>query len=227
VNAHANPFDRGPAEAAAYDAWYDSSAGDAVLRAEQRCVAELLDGAARPWLDLGTGSGRFGGPLAAEVGLDPALELLRMARERMPSVVRGVAEALPFRDASLGAVVAVAVLEFLEDPAIAMREIARALRPGGRLVLGFFPRDAAWAAAYERQGQESQSVFHGARFFSIDEVKALAGLAGLLATGSRAALFEAPGAAPSDTVTSGAAPSAGFVALSLRKPAAAPGGPQP
>lgn len=222
-----NPFDRGPAEAAEYDAWYDSPAGHAVLRAEQRCVRELLAGAARPWLDLGTGSGRFGGDLGAEVGLDPAPDLLRIARRRMPAVVRGVAEALPFRDASVGAVLSVTVFEFLPAPAEAMREIARVLRPGGVCVVGFFPRGGAWADRYAEQGRDPRSAFHGARFFATRELGALGAAAGMRPSGTRAALFEAPGVTPADTVTDRADPAAGFVALAFTKPAAEHGGRTP
>ncbi|MEX2230086.1 MAG: class I SAM-dependent methyltransferase [Dehalococcoidia bacterium] len=218
MSTRTNAFARGAASAAEYDAWYDSAAGAVVLHAEQRAVRALLDGAERPWLDVGTGSGRFGGDLGAEVGLDPAPALLAIAARRMPSVVLGVAEALPFRDANVGAVLSVAVFEFLAAPAEAMREIARVLRPGGRFVLGFFARTGAWAAAYERQGSDPQSVFHGARFFSVDEVETLGAAPGLQRTGARSALFEAPGVSPAQLITMSAEADAGFVALSLTKP---------
>ncbi|MHC4108748.1 MAG: class I SAM-dependent methyltransferase, partial [Planctomycetota bacterium] len=153
MSRHKNPFDRSSAEAVAYDAWYDTPEGRSVLRTEERCIRELLDGAPRPWLDVGTGSGRFGGDIGADVGLDPALELVKIASRRMPSVVRGTAEMLPLREASIGAVLSVAVFEFLAEPARAMREVARVLHPGGRFVLGFVPRGSAWAAVYEQQGR--------------------------------------------------------------------------
>jgi ubiquinone/menaquinone biosynthesis C-methylase UbiE len=212
-----NPFDRGASEAAAYDAWYDSAAGAGVLRVELRCVAELLEGAERPWLEVGTGSGRFGGALGVDVGLDPARAFLRIASRRVPSVVRGVAEALPFRSASAGAVVVVATLEFVADPAVAIREVARVLRRGGRLVLGFMPRGSSWADAYEEQGRDSHSVFHGARFFTAAEVEALAAAAGLETTGARSCLFEGPGAVPSERVETTVDASAGFAAIALTK----------
>jgi len=215
----ANPFDRGPTEAREYDAWYDTPLGRATLAAEQRCVATLLDGAPHPWLDLGTGSGRFGGPLGADLGLDPAADLLRIAR-RLPSVVRGVAEALPIRDASLGAVLTVAVLEFLPAPALALREVARTLRPGGRLVVGFLPREGAWARAYARQGADPGSLFHGARFLTTEELCSLAAAAGLAPTGLRATLFEPSGTTPSLRIEDHPHPDAGFIALALLKPRA-------
>lgn len=213
-----NPFDRGLAEAAEYDAWYESPQGRAVLEAEQDCVAGLIEGSEHPWLDLGTGSGRFGGKLGADVGLDPALNMLRIASRRIPSVVRGAAEALPFREASLGAVFSVTVFEFLPEPARALREIARALRPGGRFVLGFFPRGGPWAALYEELGRDPQSVFHTARFYSGDDIAALAAGAGLHVSGARSTLFEAPGATPTDKIVDEMESLAGFVALTLTRP---------
>lgn len=213
-----NPFDRGQAEAVGYDAWYDSTLGRAVLGAEQRCVRELLEGAARPWLDLGAGSGRFGGGAGADLGLDPALAMLKVASTRLPAVVRGAAEALPFRGASMGAVLSVAVFEFLESPAAAMREVARVLKPGGGFVLGFFPAAGPWARGYAAHGRDPQSAFHRAHFFSVDETCALAAQAGLRAGSARSTLFGPPDTPPTGHVRDGTDDKAGFVALSFTKP---------
>lgn len=217
MSGSSNPFDRGEAEATEYDSWYESELGRSVLKREQQCVAPLLDGAARPWLDLGTGSGRFGAAAGAELGLDPAPALLRIAARRIPSVVRGAAEAIPFREASLGAVLCVAAFEFLLDADCAMREIVRALCPGGRFVLGFFPRGSAWATFYEQVGRDPASVFHGARFCSLDEWQQRAAAAGLAPGPVRSTLFEAPGEPPSARVIAGVEPTASFVATALVK----------
>jgi SAM-dependent methyltransferase len=48
--------------------------------------------------------------------------------------------ALPFRDASFAAAINVVTLEHIHDPALALREIARTLQPGGRILLAI-PQD--------------------------------------------------------------------------------------
>jgi ubiquinone/menaquinone biosynthesis C-methylase UbiE len=101
-------------------------------------------------------SGRFAGAVAAALGLDPAREMLKLAARRT-AVVQGTAEALPLRDRSLGAVLSVTVFEFLPAADVAMGEVARVLRPGGRFALGVLQRGGAWAAAYEEQGRDPSS----------------------------------------------------------------------
>jgi ubiquinone/menaquinone biosynthesis C-methylase UbiE len=111
---------------------------DAGLRDARR---ELLEGAHGRVLEVGAGTG-------ANVGLYPAAvtELVLaepeepMARRLRPraggaAVVVAPAEALPFEDASFDTVVTTLVLCTVRDPAAAMAEIRRVLRPGGRLLL--------------------------------------------------------------------------------------------
>jgi SAM-dependent methyltransferase len=71
------------------------------------------------------------------VGVDPTDAQLRVARARggPPRYARGLAEALPVRDASFDAAVACLVFEHLPDHRPAIAEVARALAPGGRFVL--------------------------------------------------------------------------------------------
>lgn len=218
-----NPFEAGPTGAAEYDAWYESAIGRLAFEAEARCVRELLGRAPRPWLEVGAGSGRFGGNLHVEVGLDPAIDLLGIAATRIPSVVRGVAEALPFRDAGLGAILAVAAFEFVADARRALYEASRVLRTGGLLVVGFIPRGGAWGQAYQEQGRDPTSVFHQARFFVADELVSLAAEVGLRPIGARSALFAPPDDALSGDVADGALPEAGFVALAFEATAATEG----
>lgn len=96
------------------------NASRAVRAALARCLAGLAPG--EFGLDLGGGARR----------LDPRLVNLDLAD--LPEVdVVGPAAPLPFRDATLGLVVAQEVFEHLPDPHAALAEIHRVLRPGGVL----------------------------------------------------------------------------------------------
>lgn len=88
-------------------------------------------------LDLGCGKGRFASRLADAgarvIGLDISSAMLAEAVDL--ARVRASARRLPFADASFDAVVAVEVFEHLPDIAGTLDELARVLRPGGRLAI--------------------------------------------------------------------------------------------
>jgi SAM-dependent methyltransferase len=152
-----------------YDRWFD--------RHRAAYVSELLAvRALLPWkgrgLEIGVGTGRFAGPLGVACGVDPALEVLDHARARGTAVVRAVAEALPFRDASFDHALVVTTLCFVADPRAMLREAARVLRPRGLIVVGFIDRESPLAREY--LVHQADNVFYRhARFFTAAEVDAL------------------------------------------------------
>lgn len=94
-------------------------------------------------LDVGSGDGfwtaRFAAHCAQIVGLEPdehALEYARALYQR-PNVeyVQGNAESLPYPPGTFDKVVSVSCLEHFADPLQGLREMARVLKPGGRLAI--------------------------------------------------------------------------------------------
>jgi SAM-dependent methyltransferase len=108
-------------------------------------------------LDAGCGTG-FQTALLAELGwhthgVDVSAGLLTVARRRRPgaALALGSIEALPYPDGRFDTIVCCgSTLSFVDEPARAVAEFGRVLRPGGRLLLDCEHRpslDIAWMLA--------------------------------------------------------------------------------
>lgn len=126
-------------------------------------------------LDVATGTGMVAAELLARsdcsvVGIDQSAEMLSAARARFAGLaqrggpdaagqaerparvelIEGQAEALPFAEASFDALTFTYLLRYVEDPRATMHELARVVRPGGRVgslefgVPPWGPTRAAW-----------------------------------------------------------------------------------
>jgi ubiquinone/menaquinone biosynthesis C-methylase UbiE/predicted transcriptional regulator len=94
--------------------------------------------------DLGCGTGAVAAELAQYAGrviaVDESEAMLTAARRRLTEfgnvdVRPGALEALPLEDGELDAAVLSLVLHYVPEPAVALAEVQRALRPGGRVVV--------------------------------------------------------------------------------------------
>ena len=133
-------------------------------------------------LDVGTGTGRvlelFADLYRRGVGVDASQSMLTVARANLDragiahaQVRHGDAYALAVPAGSFDLVVIHQVLHFLDEPARVVQEAARALRPGGRLlIVDFAPHDLEFLRAEHA---------HRRLGFARDEVAAWIGAAGL------------------------------------------------
>jgi ArsR family transcriptional regulator len=131
--------------------------------------------------DLGCGTGQAAAALAPFVArviaVDDSAEMLAAARRRLaphPNAEprRGSLEALPVPDGALDAALLVLVLHHVAAPGAVLAEVARALRPGGRLLLvDMLPHDR------ERYRQEMGHLWLGFAAEQIGEWLAAAGFA--------------------------------------------------
>ncbi len=203
--------------AARYDAWYDTAHGQLLFSLELACLRPLVPPGPRPRLEVGVGSGRFAASLGLEIGIDPVRSPLRLAAERSVAVVQGAGEHLPFGDRTFGAVVIVVTLCFVENPAAVLGEVARVLRPGGRLVVGLVPLDSAWGRRYRAQGRAGHPFYQNARFLTLAEHRRTIAGAGFTITGACSTLTQAPSNDPvGEQAHEGAVPGAGFVVFQAR-----------
>jgi ubiquinone/menaquinone biosynthesis C-methylase UbiE len=137
-------------------------------------------------LDIGCGTGRFSAALAAHfsadvVAVDPSERMLTKARQKATSRVRygcAAAEALPLRDGSIDMTFMSMVFHHFNDPARAVEECRRVLRPDGLVCLRtattdrthecpyvpFFKRADAILSALNKSQAFTRSTFAGAGF---------------------------------------------------------------
>jgi len=128
-------------------------------------VAAIDPQPGRRILDVATGTGMVAFELAQRgaevVGLDQSEQMLAGARAKLRaapalagriSFVRGEAEQLPFANGSFDALTFTYLLRYVDDRAATMSELARVVRPGGRIgmvefgVPGSAPLRALWRA---------------------------------------------------------------------------------
>jgi demethylmenaquinone methyltransferase / 2-methoxy-6-polyprenyl-1,4-benzoquinol methylase len=98
-------------------------------------------------LDVATGTGMVASALVRRygcsvVGLDQSPQMLAQAERRLQAepalaarieLVRGEAERLPFADGEFDHLTFTYLLRYVDDPATTLRELARVVRPGGRI----------------------------------------------------------------------------------------------
>jgi len=127
------------AEAERWASWARSPGHDSYWRFHRDSFFELLPEPGGLTLDVGCGEGRLDRDLVAcghqVVGIDGSPTLARLAASQSPPVLVGVADAarLPLRDGVADLAVAFMSLQDIDDLDGAVTEVARVLRPGGRL----------------------------------------------------------------------------------------------
>jgi ubiquinone/menaquinone biosynthesis C-methylase UbiE len=123
----------------------------AVLTLKEWALEQLAPAEGETAVDVGSGTGEdvlaFAAYGARAIGVEPSPGLRTESARRAADgqaeggaqgyveFVDGQAEALPFGDGSVDVLRCERVLQHIEDPVAAVTEMARVLRPGGRIVL--------------------------------------------------------------------------------------------
>lgn len=186
-----------------YIRWRSSRLGLITDRLEQALVLELLGPVAgKMMLDVGCGDGALAAVLARRgarvMGLDAdpimvAAARQRAEREAVPlTIVEGKGEALPFDGDTFDVTLAVTSLCFTQDATQAIVEMARVLKPGGRLVIGDLGRWSLWAMQRRIRGRLGNPVWRAAAFRTAAELRSSVEAAGLEVTAVRGTAYYPP-----------------------------------
>ena len=170
-----------------YADWRGTSLGSLTEAIELRLILRLageIDG--RSTLDVGCGDGTLASAFwhkgaARVIGCDIDAQMIARAKAQAArqnaAIGYAVADAarLPFRSESFDIVTIITVLAFLPQPERALQEIARVLKPGGRLVIGDLGKWSLWATSRRLRGWlDLAPMWKAARFRTAGELRALA-----------------------------------------------------
>lgn len=184
-----------------YATWRHSSLGEITDALESELLFHLIGPLkGRSFLDVGCGDGTLA-LLAGEhgaalvVGCDPDLRMMARAASRTGGTIHLTAaqsQALPFPDGCFDVVTCITVLSFVPNATDALREIARVLRPGGRLILGDLGKWSLWAARRRVRGWLGAPLWRSARFRTARELAILVRSVGLSVASVNGAIFFPP-----------------------------------
>ena len=172
---------------AAYSLWaatYEPRPHNRLMELEQDTVLELLpDVRGLTVLDAGCGTGRYLLELeargAAAMGVDLSGAMLERARQRTPRLARADLRALPIDTMSIDLVVCSLALGDVPELDTALGEIARVLRPSGRVIYSVVHpsgEKAGWLRTFESDGRRWAIEGH---WHSLDRHRQACAAAGL------------------------------------------------
>lgn len=171
-------------KAETYDGWYMTPLGAYEDELESALVFKHV-GAVRgkTVLDVGCGTGLYSIRLSesgADVtAVDISSKMIEIARRKAQDRGQYIwydqadMAKLPYENRTFDVVVSITALEFAADPLPALMEMARVLRPGGKLVVGVLNSDSPWADTRHEHAKRVESIYGAAHFFSSSDLRLL------------------------------------------------------
>jgi len=197
-------------QATDYDEWFDRH--PALFQSELAVIRSVLP-PFQKGVEIGVGTGRFAVALGIQYGLEPLEDYAAIAQSRGIEVQTGVAEKMPYPDASFDLALMVTVDCFLDNVPAAFAETFRILSPGGSFVVAFLDKNGVIAQKYRESGSAS---YRNARFHSPEEIKTWMQAAGFRDFIFAQTLFDTPTREPEMPETGSGKGS--FVVAVVRKP---------
>lgn len=161
-----NPFDLFTEE---YEAWFVQN--KALFQSELLALKQVVP-VDKKGVEIGIGTGIFAEQLGIRFGIDPSEMMLEYARKRGLNVQNGVAENLPYENASFDFAVCVTAICFIDNPEQAVKEAYRILKNQGEIIIAILDKETRFGRFIEREKKKSRFYKH-ARFFSVPDVREL------------------------------------------------------
>ena len=148
-----------------YDAWYDRN--KFAYLSEVKALKKIIPKEGRG-LEIGVGTGRFASALDITLGIDPSVDMIKLAVGRGVNVRWGFGEDLPFLDETFDYVAIIITLCFVNNPLKVLQEARRVLKSDGKLIIGIIDKNSFLGRYYQKK---KRSLFYNqAKFFTVEEV---------------------------------------------------------
>jgi len=165
--------------AAEYDQWYQRTGGQYADALEKELFRRLVQPQrGQSLLEVGCGTGRnleFFSELGLDVtGIDSSKPMLQMAAKRLgpgAGLLLGEANRLAFDNNSFDIVAIITVLEFLPDPAGALKEAARVSRE--KVYIGVLNKASILGMARRVKDRFRKGIYSRAKFYTVWEIKGM------------------------------------------------------
>lgn len=120
-------------------------------------------------IEIGVGSGRFAHPLKIPYGVEPSMEMAKIAKSKGIKVYQGFAEKLPIMGAKFDFVLIAVTICFVNDPIKTIKEAYRILKKGGKIIVAIVDKNTKLGAEY-LQKQQNSDFYKVAKFFSSEDI---------------------------------------------------------
>jgi ubiquinone/menaquinone biosynthesis C-methylase UbiE len=195
-----------------YDQWYEEH--DDIYQAELDALKDLIPSG--KGLEIGVGTGRFAAPFHVEFGIDPAVNMLHLAKKRNVKVVQGFGERLPFKNDSFHFILIVVTLCFVDSVITVFKEAKRTLKTNGIMIVGMINKNSPLGKKYQKSRTKSEFYKH-AGFLSSGEILDLFKKTGFEFIDSRQTLFQPPHKMSGPQIPKKGYNRGGFVVLKTQK----------
>ncbi|MDY6985824.1 MAG: bifunctional hydroxymethylpyrimidine kinase/phosphomethylpyrimidine kinase [Candidatus Thermoplasmatota archaeon] len=130
-----------------YDSWFSKNQN--IFESELLALKEATGKIPERSLAIGSGTALFESKLGIKEGIELSPCMAEKGSERGVSTHTGSAYSLPYEDNTFDMVLFCTSLDYMEDPARAVKEAYRVLKEGGAIVVSILPKEGSYAMLYD------------------------------------------------------------------------------